>query len=198
MDPVVLKERFDLLCEKNSDMGPFMHYILSTVDAIDATKVIELGVRYGASTIAWLYALQQTRGQLWSVDCSFPVVDPETGIELLNSQGPLGCVDYWTFLLGNDTDSMILDALPGVVDIVFIDTQHTYEQTLRELSLYYGKVRNGGRILLHDTALEVTGNAVTPQPPFPVRTAMLEFCKAHSLEDWDFEGQYPGMGTIYC
>ena len=191
----VLKERYELLCVENTDMGVHMPALVQHVENAEAQVVIELGTRYGASTIAFMYALSEW-GQLYSVDCSFPVTDPETGIELLNSQGPLGCVPYWVFLLGYDTSDMILDALPDKCDILFIDTNHVYEETLVELKLYAPRVNPGGRILLHDTSLETTGNAVTPQPPFPVRTAVQEFCEEKQWR-YSFVETYPGMGTIY-
>ena len=198
----VLKERYELLCVENTDMGVHMPALVQHVLEVDADVVIELGTRYGASTIAFLYGLYGdvsshiSVGRLWSVDCSFPVTDPETGIELLNSQGPLGCVPYWCFLLGYDTNEMILQALPYSCDILFIDTNHVYEETLIELQLYAPRVNPGGRILLHDTSLETTGNAVTPQPPFPVRTAVQEFCEEKRWR-YSFVEDYPGMGTIY-
>lgn len=195
----VAKERFELLRKINTDMGFHMLSLVDHCDAVDARTVIELGTRYGASTIAFIMALYaKQNARLYSVDCSFPIMDPETGIELLNSQGALGCVDYWTFLLGYDTNDMILSALPDRnVDIVFIDTNHMYEETVRELELYYPRVREGGRIILHDTNISHTGNAVTPQPLFPVRTAVDEFCSEHQLRS-TFVDESFGMGTIYC
>ena len=194
MDLDVLTERYNLLKEKNTDIGHFMDDLATAVKEVGAATVIELGVRYGASTIAFLHALYE-QGQLWSVDCSFPVVDPETQEELLNSQGPLGCVDYWVFLLGYDTNFMIWRALPAVCDILFIDTNHVYQETLKELDMYRPKVRPGGRILLHDTFIESTGND-PDGPAWPVRKAVIEWCEIGGYE-YEFKDIYPGLGTIY-
>jgi predicted O-methyltransferase YrrM len=196
MNPDVLHDRYKMLCAGHSDIVDHLPTFVRTVEELGATKVIELGVRYGVSTIAWLYALEG-RGNLWSVDCSFPVVDPETGVELLTSQGPLGVVDHWLFLLGYDNWDTVVAALPDEVDVVFIDSQHTYEQTHLELDLYYPKVRPGGRILLHDTMLYETANAVAPQPPYPVRTAMEEFCEAWGLR-CENNPACNGLGTIFA
>lgn len=192
----VLAERYAQLCAEPSDIFEHLPTFVATVEELDATQVIELGVRYGVSTIAWLTALEE-RGHLWSVDCSFPVPAPGSDVNLLDPQGPLGVVPWWTFVLGYDNWPVVLDALPAGVDVVFIDTQHTYEQTMLELELYHPRVRRGGRILLHDTALEATGNATTPQPPYPVRTAMIEYCNAHDLS-WNNVDHCSGLGTIYC
>ena len=203
MNPDVLQQRYEALCRDSVDMHEHMPTFLAAVGDLDAKVVIELGVRYGHSTIAWLYALQG-RGHLWSVDCSFPVpANPQSQFEfdrvnLLDPQGPLGVCDHWSFLLGYDTWPQILDMLPKEdVDIVFLDTNHVYEETLVELDLYYPRVRAGGRIYLHDTAIETTGNATTPQPPYPVLTAMTEFCDERGL-NFNNNPACFGLGTIYC
>lgn len=197
----VLTERYENLCVEPSDINEHLPTFVAAVQELEATKVIELGVRYGVSTIAWLYALED-RGHLWSVDCSFPVPAPGSDVNLLDSQGPLGVVPWWTFVLGYDNWPVVLDALPEKdVDIVFIDTQHTYKQTLLELELYYPRVRSGGRIYLHDTALEATGNATEPEPAFPVRCAIEEFCRqvgGRRKLEWTNVDHNSGLGTIFC
>lgn len=196
MNPV-LKERFEKVCRDPSDVVEHLPTFVSAVEELEATKVVELGVRYGVSTIAWLYALEN-QGHLWSVDCAFPVAASAGEINLLDPQGPLGVQKHWTFILGYDTWEPVLDALPQKdIDILFIDTNHVYEETLVELDLYYPRVRSGGRIFLHDTAIETTGNATTPQPSFPVRTAVEEFCAERNLK-WENNPSCYGLGTIYC
>jgi len=198
MDSAVLKERYEMLCAEPSDINEHLPTFVQAVEELNATKVIEIGVRYGLSTIAWMYALQD-RGQLWAVDCSYPIpsgVGVLGDVNLLDPQGPLGVVPHWMFLLGYDTSQQVLDALPSEVDILFLDTNHVFEETLVELDLYFPRVRSGGRIYLHDTAIEFTGNATTPQPLFPVRTAVEEFCAERDLQ-WDNKTNCCGLGTIY-
>lgn len=199
----VLNDRYNRLCRESVDMREHMPTFTQAVKDLKATKVIELGVRYGHSTIAWLFALQG-QGHLWSVDCSFPVpaslLDSASeldSVNLLDPQGPLGVMPHWSFLLGYDTWPDILDMLPKKVDIIFLDTNHVYEETLVELDLYIPRIRKGGRMFLHDTAIETTGNATTPQPPYPVLTAMTEFCETNDLK-WDNNPNCFGLGTIYC
>lgn len=194
----VLAQRYEMLCQTPSDIYEHLPTFVQAVEDLDAKKIIELGTRYGVSTIAWLYGLEGSGGHLWAVDCSFPVAAPGSDTNLLDPQGPLGQVPWFTFISGYDTWPAVLDCLPQEdVDIVFIDTNHVYEETLVELALYYPRVRKGGRIYLHDTALETTGNASTPQPPYPVRTAMQEFCEEHDLRFED-NPACSGLGLIYC
>jgi cephalosporin hydroxylase len=202
----VLADRYHALCRESVDMHEHMPTFAGAVEELDAKVIIELGVRYGHSTIAWLYGLhvkEHSGGHLWSVDCSFPVpADPASAsqidsINLLDPQGPLGVMPNWTFILGYDTWPAVLDVLPqDNVDIVFLDTNHVYEETLVELDLYYPRVRAGGRIYLHDTAIETTGNATTPQPPYPVHTAMQEFCAERDLKYTNNPNCF-GLGCIF-
>lgn len=102
-------------------------------------KVIELGVRKGNSTYGWLYGLEKYGGHLWSVDIS--------------NAGIPGPHPHWTFIEGDDMSADVLAQLPDTVDVVFIDSSHEFEHTKQELESYSQRVRSGGRIVLHDTAL---------------------------------------------
>jgi hypothetical protein len=46
--------------------------------------------------------------------------------------------------------------------------------------------------------LETTGNAVTPQPPYPVRTAIEEFCGRYSSGRYTFtnDERCNGLGLV--
>lgn len=199
MSNAVLAERYEMLCGMPSDINEHLPTFVKAVKDLDAKIVIELGTRYGVSTIAWLYGLEQTGGHLYAVDCSYPVPGPGLDYNLVDPQGALGQIPWFTFMLGYDNWPAILGALPKKnVDIVFLDTNHVYAETLEELELYYPRVRKGGRMYLHDTDLVATGNAPpTPQPDYPVLTAMKEFCAKHGLK-WENNPNNSGLGTIYC
>lgn len=196
-----LRERFTRVTTTPSDVVEHLPTFVKTVQELKAKKVIEVGVRYGVSTIAWLYALQPgigTGGQLWAVDCSFPIAETSEVPNLLDPQGGLTVLPYWMFLLGDAHQQMVMDALPDEVDIIFIDTNHVYEEVLVELEMLFPKVRKGGRILLHDTAIEDTSNrGERPKVSYPVRTAVEEFCKKNDLQ-WSNVENCMGLGTIYC
>jgi cephalosporin hydroxylase len=187
-----LTEHFEKVMTEPSDVADHLSTFLDLVDELNATKVIELGVRYGVSTVAWLYALEG-RGHLWAVDCSPPVIEPTMEFDLLN---PLMDLDHWDFILANFHKPEVKEWLPAEVDIIFLDANHVHEETMLELEMFVPLVRSGGRFLLHDTAIQITGNAVTPQPPFPVRTAMLEYCEKHDL-NWTNNPVCNGLGQIY-
>src|SRR5262249_32923697 len=61
------------------------------------------------------------------------------------------------FLIADDTSAKAQDWLPAECDVLFIDTDHSYDHTLAELRTYMPRVRPGGIVLLHDTEWEQTG-----------------------------------------
>lgn len=187
-DPDPVGELFGELCRvpyPESDIGEHLSFFVEIVAAIDATRIIELGVRHGVSTIGWLHALRRHRGgRLWSVDVEFP--DYATPVCSARARLAWGS---WTFVLGRDDDSVVLAAMPTEVDLVFVDTSHTLDQTTRELALYGPRVRAGGRIVLHDTAPHAAG------PGLPVRTAIERYVAARGLT-WIERPHCYGLGVI--
>lgn len=195
-----LQARYDMVTSNPSDIRDHIPTMVQAVRDLNAKKIIEIGVRYGVSTIAWLHALQPgtgTGGHLWAVDVSFPVAAPGTDVNLLDSQGGLTVLPHWNFILGNGCYPEVQAMLPDEVDLVFLDSNHVYDETLVELELFKRKVRDGGRILLHDTNIEDTGNrGDRTKVPYPVRTAVEEFCEKHGRK-YEFLDIGCGLGTIY-
>src|SRR5690606_8392354 len=61
---------YEHLCEQPSDIREHLPTLHDLAVKLDAETVIELGVRTGVPTVAWLAALQQTGGTLWAVDAT--------------------------------------------------------------------------------------------------------------------------------
>lgn len=167
-----------------SDIQGHLKYLHDLAIGMNAQRVIELGVRHGTSTIAWLHALEQTGGWLYSVD-----INPCPAI-------PFGTVAGWEFHQGSDMDPTILGCLPTEVDIVFIDTDHLYDHTLAELDAYVEHVRPGGVIVCHDTELEWSPFDRTRRWRYPVRKAIERWVGDRpDIVEWR-SGCY-GMATIH-
>lgn len=174
-----LTAEYERLCETPSDIVGHLPRFVDLVRKLDAQHVVELGVRDGVSTVAWLYALQSTGGRLTSID---------------TEPGPALGVASWTFIQGDDLDPRIIADLDPA-DIVFIDTSHFYEQTLAELSVYRHVVKPGGVICCHDTMLERPPGSSWLGPAFPVRTAIAEFVGDEGFEWIEYPDSY-GLGVI--
>lgn len=174
-----------------ADEANDMHEHLPTMfgGAVDtnAKTVIELGVRGGISTLAWLLAMELTGGTVWGVDIDDA---PE-----LFATSP-----HWTFIKGDDLDARVYWELPSACDILFIDTSHEYRHTLAELFMYGRLVRPGGIIFLHDTELEDPFvdypelHAVHTER-YPVREAITQYCSVMGYS-WTNTPRCYGLGRI--
>lgn len=176
-----LEMKYQELCAAPSDIFEHLPTFVDLVKQLDAKTVVELGTRSGVSTIAWLYGLEQTGGHLYSVD--------------LDGRPDIGDFDHWTFVQGDDCSPDVFGQMPDQADIVFIDSSHAYKHTAAELALYRWLVRPGGVIVLHDTENEQPFE-VRPQPSFPVKRAIVEFCQTEGLE-WDNDPRCWGLGIIH-
>ena len=166
-----------------SDIRDQMPLLYEAAAAYTGVKVLELGVRTGNSTTAFLAAAEEAGGHVWSVD----VDPPHAPGELWTGSG------RWTFLQGDDLKIALPEESPGVPlrpDVLFIDTDHTYEHTLAELRRYVPLVGEGGVVLMHDTLL------TWDHREYQVAKALDTYC-AETGRSWAeiSEGRY-GLGEI--
>ena len=174
-----LESEYRRLCAEPSDIHEHLPTFVELVETLDAQHVIELGTRTGVSTIAWLYALSRTGGRLTSID--------------IDERPDIGDHDRWTFIQGDDCDPAITSTLDPA-DIVFVDTSHLYDHTVRELNIYRWLVKPGGLIVCHDTELPLPIGA-PPRPLYPVKVAITEFVEANGY-DWLNDPRCWGLGII--
>lgn len=161
---------YEHLLGQPSDIQEHLATLHDLAVKLDAKNVIELGVRSGVSSIAWLAALQQTGGHLWCVDIE---AAPST----------ITAHPRCTFVRGDDLAPAVMAQLPAQADIVFIDTDHRYELTRAEIAAYSGRVRPGGAMVFHDTGVETFDHHEPgTQPPFPVGKAVEEWIAGAGLE----------------
>lgn len=147
----------------------FQHEVISR----KAQQVIEIGVGSGNSSSAFLIALRETNGRLWSVD-----IEPtEAALEL-----KAACPD-WTYIHG---ESLTVEpTAPFRADVLFIDSEHSYTQTYNELDAYAPHVKSGGIILLHDTETSFA----------EVKPAMIQWC-LDNYYHWENDPKCYGLGKI--
>lgn len=136
-------------------------------------SVFEIGVRGGISTAALLMGVKDHGGHVISLD--------------VHEHGELYDDELWTFVQGHSVNGAerILALLPAVLDVIFIDSDHTYDTTINELHLYGSLLRKGGMIFLHDTDLAGAG----------VRRALDEFAKEMKRTPVYHTGSF-GLGEL--
>lgn len=170
--------------DAESDISYHFDTFNRLIEEHDVRWIIELGTRDGHSTSCFLVRAMQRAGHVWSVDINPNGLVPRRG---------------WTMIVGNDLDPDVFSQLPDSCDLLFIDTSHAYDHTVLELSMYGPKVRPGGLILLHDTALEHPEDRdlhLPAQEPWPVRRAMTEYADLHGYA-WSEDEASWGLGVIY-
>ena len=139
-----------------------------------AKDIVELGTQVGHSTRALLKAAIENGGHLHSVE-----LNPNT-LSLVGESMKSGGADtsFWTAIPGDDLE--VVKQWTIYMDFLFIDTSHTYENTLKELEAYSKFVVPRGVIVMHDTHID---RSVPEQ--YPVRRAVEDWMKNN--EEWEFQ-----------
>jgi hypothetical protein len=149
---------------------PYMHSVAARYPRV---RVLELGVRTGESTRAFLAAAEETGGHVWSCD----IEQPQVPVDDWLASG------LWSLTV---CDDMTLGPIANV-SVLFIDTGHEYGATIAELYRFVPMVAPGGLVLLHDTEWR--------EPDFPVARALDTYC-AETGRTWrNHTGSY-GLGEI--
>lgn len=171
--------------------------------AYPLVQVLEIGVRSGQSTSAFLAACARSMGggHLWSVDMAEPEV-PEHWYDC----------GYWTFCRSMSQDVVPeLLGWPTSYQVLFIDGDHTRAGALADLRRFVPYVAPGGVVLVHDTKLF---NASEFGMPREVAAALDDFCGEYYLTPrtlpsgesmkafpgqslvWEEKGGHYGLGVI--
>lgn len=128
-----LKKEYENACNTISDITEHLPILYET--ATECDHITEMGVRYGVSTRAFLYANPKKY-------VAYDIRIDSRVNELFEYCKGLG-KDY------NYIESDVLKIEIEETDFLFIDTYHCYEQLKQELSLHSSKVRK--YIGFHDT-----------------------------------------------
>lgn len=162
-----------------SDIQSQMPLLYAGAASRPGCRVLELGVRAGNSTSALLAGAEAAGGRVWSVDI-------DDSLRFSREWHDSG---IWSYICADDM-AIDLGLLPDRVDVLFIDTSHTFEHTLGELRRFVPLVAPGGVVLMHDTLL------TWDQPHYQVARALDAFC-AETGREWTELSVPPyGLGQI--
>ncbi len=145
-------------------------------------KLIELGVRDGDSTLFFLEGLQELQDGLFSYD-----INPDCWEKVLKRGAELGIkTTKWGFIQADSREAAKLWP-DRSVDAVFIDTIHTYPETLQELEAWEPKTSY--LLFGHDF-----GNQAVDQNG--VRQSVMEFIDRHRNRVSRFEIAYTPLQSF--
>jgi predicted O-methyltransferase YrrM len=190
-----LAQEYQARLREDSGIKDEMPLLLSYAAGYRFCRVLELGVRSGRSTSAFLAAAARTGGHVWSVDLARPAV-PAWWAE----------TRFWTFRQADDLNvTPELEGWPVSYHVLFVDTSHLELHTLGELRRFVPYVAPGGVVLCHDTKL----------PGGQVAQALDTFCAEYGHIarvlpwqpgltvtpgplSWGEEGGRRGLGVIHA
>jgi hypothetical protein len=138
----------------------------------------EVGVDYGLNARTMLRLLPLQR--LYLIDPYSEVCDSVSGEQRFRAaRRYLGKYHDVTMFIRKKSESAAGD-LPNGLDFVYVDGCHEYDCVMKDLNIYYPKIRSGGVLAGHDFWASNLG----------VCQAVLEFCHTNalvlegSLTDW--------------
>jgi len=142
----VIESRYQMHSQVPGDINQHLPTLYQ--HALDCESVVELGMRNGQSTWAFLRALRQVKHRtqkpvrLISMDITLSPHHIE-GIRIAAREAGV----RFAFVLADATQIPLAAA-----DLLFIDTWHVYAQLKRELAVHAPNIRK--YIVLHDTTLD--------------------------------------------
>jgi len=127
---------------KSAMSGHFL-FLFNLAREIKAQQIVEIGFGGANSALAFLLALKETGGHLYSID-----IQPDPGaisrIEKANMMS--------RFHLIHGKSQEVWKQVPSEIDILLIDGNHSYNQCKLDYELYEPLVKSGGFILFHDSS----------------------------------------------
>ncbi len=121
------------------DMSEIVDILFWLCHKSGARNIVEIGV--GHSTVPLILAARRNGGTLFSTD-----------IGTLHSLEAPECAGIWTFRPGIDSVEMGKQWRGGGIDFLYLDTSHTYEQTVKEIEVWMPHMKVGGWFVFHDVA----------------------------------------------
>ena len=132
--------------QQTPDFQDLRHLLAEAVRSVVAKQVLEIGTDVGDTARIFSALLQETGGQLYTVDVTPPKNNWPATWPLKNL----------TFI---QADARTL-AWSQLVDLLFLDALPSYEGTLQLLQALGPYVRPGGKILVHNTLHQEHGAQV--------------------------------------
>ena len=142
-----LQKNYEIVRGKNNDLTPYADVLQHMASNVNSVTEMGIGPKnYGLnSTWALLFGLHKSLG----TNKKYTAYDYETNpindnIYIAKSLAEDLGIDF-NFIIG-DTGDVVIESS----DLLFIDTDHTYQHLMKELELHSPKINK--YILIHDTS----------------------------------------------
>jgi predicted O-methyltransferase YrrM len=124
--------------------------------------ILEIGRYNGGSAV--IFALANKSVPIWSVD-----LEPKDDDHLKALFGELGCGSNVRLIVGDSQNTKYPQI--ELVDLLFVDGDHSYEGCMRDLENWWDTVAIGGHIVLHDSYFGIQS-----------QQAAIDFCESHPVD----------------
>lgn len=128
--------------EDLDDNALYYRFLYAVADRFTPSNIVEIGTAIGWSAIH--LAGGNRVGKTISIDIDAEAI--KRGSLLAKKFGLLNI----EFITSDSCDAKILERLPKTIDILYIDGEHTYERSCRELAFYGPRIKSGGIVILDD------------------------------------------------
>lgn len=142
-------ERYTYYCNNDADISEHLPTLLEYASLCDT--IVELGTRYLVSTFPFLLSMPK---ELICVDIVHPkeYIQGQSNLDIAFEFAKDNNIDF-RFIHANDLEIDLPES-----DLIFIDTDHTYEQLKAELALHGNKAKQF--LIFHDTNIESMTEAI--------------------------------------
>lgn len=133
---------------------PPLSLLMGLISGNGISRIVQCGhyVGYSSLILGFLLRHQNAEKCLFSID-----IDPMVTDYTQQWIDRAGLCDQIKLHVGDSADTnsagAAIEYLGGAPQIVFIDSSHQYEHTLKELDIWYELLADGGFIFLHDTSI---------------------------------------------
>lgn len=144
-----------VLSDSRCDLGENAKVLADLVSKFSNSRFMDLGVRYGHSSIIMSIDSKKNNNQVCGCDISFDYFN-SWGSNYVNT-------NYICYLADSVTLGKNWDEKP--FDLIFVDTQHTREFVLSELYFWIHHLNKNGYFVFHDTHLLNRGDYIFGEDP---------------------------------
>lgn len=131
---------------RDAPTGPFSIIMASLIRYCNMKRAVELGTYKGGTTVFLAHAMSHTGGHVVGVE-----IDPSARAQTLEAVERHGLENHLTLLEG---DSRSVDYDGTLIDLLFIDGNHTFEGAVADFARWAPWVRKGGWVFVDNAVSE--------------------------------------------